>query len=65
MGIWWCGKGLWQVYGGLYGGWKGGDGCGKDGWWLELMEKLRIEGVWVMVAAAKVGENVVDENNEK
>ena len=60
-----CGKGCgWcmEVWNGVGNGWWC---CGKVGWWLELMEKLRIEGFWVMVAAAKVGENVADEKNEK
>ena len=35
---------------GLYGGWKGGDGCGKVWKWLELMEE----------AAAKVGIRVME-----
>ena len=42
MGIWWCGKGLWKVYGGLDGVWNGG---GRVEWLRQGWEVTGIGGL--------------------
>ena len=42
-----------EVYGGVEGGWSGGDDCGKAGNWLEFDGKRHgCEGFWLWEATA-------------